>query len=1619
MRTRHLLRLIAFVAYLCFSSSAFAQDPMVANSVNTGIPPNAILSGSDIDTVQINNGNLHVEIPIYTSAGRGKDLSVAYRYIYDSSEWTTTETDRNGGYYFNIKLEDINNNKLGFALVSNQSYYFTMSHMTQNCNGQNTQITYNYVSREPNGTKHHFEPDPSFQTACNGMPNTRYSDDGSGDRLVISGNTYTIVDKDGGVKGVYDSNGNQVGVGNTDTLGRTLLTPPSYYDPSGNQQTPQVTTTPLTISTHLCGGLNNPINNDYCYEYTTNSWYGLHTLTIPDGTGQQRLTYTIQYVGYDNGEISSITLPTGAVISYAWVNVLNPVSLYTQQRVHTRTVSISGSQPAIWTYDYTMSPTRTTTVTDPYGNQTKYICGTLAPYWPDNQNWNVIDDPPCLMSEVDYYAGTVASGTLLKKVVTDYWSPTAVPKAVTTTMYSSISGDTSLVSRVETDYDSISTTAGYATWGNPIEKREFSNGTLIRRTHYSYLHQTNSAYLNANLVSLPTDVVVYDGGTPGTAGPYTMNYSRGNRVAETKYTYDDQPFVTLPGSPPGHDNTNFGTSNTVRGNLTTTTKWKNTTNTWTPLAVNTYDILGNLRTSTDPGGHTTNYSYTDNWNGQSGSCVPASTSYAFLTQVTNALNQSTSFSHYCTGETHTVTDPNGQVSTYLFDAISRVTEADFPDTGKLTFDYHGDTYPLQASRTILIDTGISKTETVHFDDLGRTISTTLDSDPAGVDTVDISYDKMGRKASVSNLHRSTTSSTDGTTYYDYDPLGRLCKTTPQDVGTHTADCTSGSGVAKNVYGAACTTSTDPAGNTRKTCADGMGRLVSAWEPNSTNTAFPYETDYQYDALDNLTCVEQHGSVTGTGCSVDPSNDASSPWRVRRFTYDSLSELTQANNPESGTVQYAYNSDSVLVSKTDARNITINYNPPDSPIDALHRVTKKTYSNSDPAVTYSYDAFVSGTNFGKGHRTGMTDASGSSNWTYDKMGRPWSETHTITGATGSKTISTTYHLDGSVNVITYPSGSGSTVGYTYNAGGVLTLVKDTTHNVTYFQTPSYYPSGQLNQATYGSGKLTSIYNSRLQPCWFYATPGTALATTTLCSGSASAANILDLKYNFGAGSNDNGNVVGITNNKDSNRSVTFTYDSFNRIASATTPNTDCSVLPSGITKNWGESFTIDAWGNLTGRTVTKCSAEPLSVTALANNRLSGYGYDADGNMISNGSASYTYNGESQLATTAGVTYTYDGDGNRVKKSNGTLYWGSGPLLENDLSGNLQREFIFVGGKRVARRDITAGAQYYYFTDHLGSSDVVTNSSGAIQNESDYYPYGGERVYSQTLANQNYKFTGGERDSESVLDNFGARYDGSSLGRFMTPDPSSNGIAPGDSQSWNLYSYVRNRPTRSIDIGGNWATDVHAEIVTVALQGLVSAGELKRLVAEQYVMDKNQAPEFQYRHAMSNGQSNPAQSSEDATNKMWGFVATMMAGATATLGPNGQFNSVSLAYLGDAIHTVEDSTSPMHTSPSGQPLPWYGVAHGGFRHWQGENSPSDSWAGFGQAVRLTMAAFMQANPEVARKNGLSEATFNTEADRRISQYVENFYRMSGNVMSTDDWKIGAAGLCALGIPAACGW
>jgi hypothetical protein len=156
-------------------------------------------------------------------------------------------------------------------------------------------------------------------------------------------------------------------------------------------------------------------------------------------------------------------------------------------------------------------------------------------------------------------------------------------------------------------------------------------------------------------------------------------------------------------------------------------------------------------------------------------------------------------------------------------------------------------------------------------------------------------------------------------------------------------------------------------------------------------------------------------------------------------------------------------------------------------------------------------------------------------------------------------------------------------------------------------------------------------------------------------------------------------------------------------------------------------------------------------------------ERSGNVLADGTNTYAWNAESEIKTAAGVTYTYDGDGKRVEKSSGKIYWYgklSGALRETSLSGSLTDQYVFFGGKRIARSDASANV-VYYLADHLGTSRIVTNATGGILDQSDFYPFGGERVLTASRGNT-YKFTSKERDTESNLDNFGARYFGSQRG-----------------------------------------------------------------------------------------------------------------------------------------------------------------------------------------------------------------------------------------------------------------
>ena len=107
--------------------------------------------------------------------------------------------------------------------------------------------------------------------------------------------------------------------------------------------------------------------------------------------------------------------------------------------------------------------------------------------------------------------------------------------------------------------------------------------------------------------------------------------------------------------------------------------------------------------------------------------------------------------------------------------------------------------------------------------------------------------------------------------------------------------------------------------------------------------------------------------------------------------------------------------------------------------------------------------------------------------------------------------------------------------------------------------------------------------------------------------------------------------------------------------------------------------------------------------------------------------------------------------------------------------------------------------YYHVDAVGSVRAVTDQSGAVVARYEYFPFG---EGDGTLAGRDpHRFAAKERDAESGMDYFGARYYASRSGRFTTVDPLlDQQKALVDPQQWNRYAYVRNNPLRYTDPDG---------------------------------------------------------------------------------------------------------------------------------------------------------------------------------------------------------------------------
>ena len=1342
-----------------------------AAQVQGGTPPLASLGGGPLDIINLSNLNNNINIPVTTRAGRG--ASFYYILSYNSSIWYPASV--NGV----MTWQPISN--YGWQANTNASAFGYLSHQTVHGRCGTTGFyfgTLNWVYHDLNGATHALVGADSG-TDCDGGS---YSDpggttDGTGLtlNLGVASSNGKLTRSDGRVINLGDStipssvdtNGNQIttdGTNYVDTLGANALTvsgtPPSpvtytFPNSSGGNSTVTAHYGTFTIQTNFgCSGT---------AEYSAASINLMTSIVLPDSS-QYSFTYeqTPGYgAAYTTGRIASITLPTGSTISYTYTGGNNGIICADGSTAgFNRTVSGNVDHAFTFRYDRPSIalPYTGTEVWDPAGNH-EYI-----------QFQGIYE------TQRDTYIGT--QGTPWKTVYTCY-NGAAYPCASTgvSLPITEIKATTLLNSL----YRQTDTT--YTTTGLPLITKDYdwgsgAIGALLRETDVTYT-------TILNIQDRPTDILVKDGS--------------GNRVAETQLGYDQSTLTGTSGAP-HHDYTNFSTSFTTRGNPTTISKWVSGT---TFLSTtNTYDDLGNLRSTTDAGNHTTNLDYTDNYNDG----VNHGT-LAFATTITMPTTGSPAVSHIVKSKfywpsamLYQSTDQNNQVTTYTYDSSWRPLTVSYPDGGQTTYNYPN-TQQVQVQRKI--DASNSTNQWSEVDGFGRpSRSAVANGETNPFDQVDTCYDPANTNITTSYAYQGSgiASGPNGTKHCSssqgdvlaYDQLGRPVSLTHSDL----------SSVSTSYTGRAVKVQDEGTGTTRITHVyqqDGIGRTLSVCEEASSifgittmgtcgldidGSVNGVTTSYSYDPLGNVTAVSQGALIQ------------------RQLTYDGLGRLVSEVIPEAGgtTTSFAYDSQGNLQSRTrPSPNQTSGYQTTTTySYDELHRLTGISYSDTNPSPPYQtpgtaffYDqTSVAGLSPHNpiGRLTNAYTPVGSSctsNYlSYDAMGRTdneWQSDPSLCGH-GSWLLTYTYNLDGSLHSAT--NSQGVTTTYSYNIGERATQIasspSDANHPGMLFSAAHYNAGGELLSDLLGNGvNETFTYDAR----WRMLSASAMKGTNTV----------------YGLGGPGTGNTVtyaansSLTAASDSvNGTWAYTYDALNRIA--------------GANKSGGTNFTFDI-----DRNANRWHQNPVGQGAQltfdnTTNHVSGSGvtYDAAGNIRTDGlGCTYTYDAEGNIVRVTGCTtasYDYDVFNRRVRKTvNGTvdelIYDLQGNVITDVQNGIWARGEVFAGGARLAT--YWGGTTYFEFADWLGSDRVRSDVNGNIAGTCTGNPYGDSYTCTGTDPSP-LKYAGMEYDSETQLYHTRFRYYNPRLGLWMTPDPAGMSAASsGNPQSMNRYAYALNSPSNARD------------------------------------------------------------------------------------------------------------------------------------------------------------------------------------------------------------------------------
>ena len=531
-----------------------------------------------------------------------------------------------------------------------------------------------------------------------------------------------------------------------------------------------------------------------------------------------------------------------------------------------------------------------------------------------------------------------------------------------------------------------------------------------------------------------------------------------------------------------------------------------------------------------------------------------------------------------------------------------------------------------------------------------------------------------------------------------------------------------------------TSATDPLSNVRNYAYDALGRMNQFTDAESGVTAYVYNT------ADQLVSVTDPLSVT------------------TNYTYDGFGNLLTESNPDTGQTTHTYDLAGNRITRTDANSVTTTYS-----YDALNRVTGLSFPDSTQNIVLTYDLGAAGL----GSMTGMTDPSGSYQFTYDLRGNMTQDSRTILGV--NYVTSYAYDADGKLASITYPSGR--LVEYLRDTAGKVTTVRTGGTQIV-VDNITHLPYGPVNSFGHGNGvAVTRTYNQDY-------------LLTALTAGS-----LVNLSY-----THDNAGIItGITDNLVPGNSQTFGYDGLYQLTSAT-----------GV---YGSlAYTYDAAGNRLSKNhngsvdTYALSTGSNKLTSITGANPETFGYDSAGSVTSRANTTFDYNQNKRMirATVGGswiTDYVVNGLGQRVIKTQSTTvtvyhYNTYGQLIaETDDTGTLRKEYIYLDAELVGVVD--NGNLYHAQVNQRLEPIIVSNASGVAVWKSSSLPFGQATVDEDpdgdsVLFSLNKRLLGQYYDSETSQHYNYFRDYLPIIGRYIQNDPI--GLKGGI----NRYVYALNSP-----------------------------------------------------------------------------------------------------------------------------------------------------------------------------------------------------------------------------------